>query len=411
MGIEFLRSRHQIGLVAAQSDVDATCLALHARFDLSDEDAAIEAVEIRGGVALDPVHWRELRLRNRLRHQHKGAERRLVEIGPLNLRLQDGPADILVQCQGKAPRRLARVDLPGMAAQRFREWLGRELTGNLATHKTRRRLRALVAGFAEVPADQGDAHWLEAEIALNVLQKIKPTRTHARVAQLKALREGAGQGDAFTAFLALLTETNGLRLPTFHGYGKTFAERDAAAVLAEVGRLMDRLTAIGLTVFANSGTLLGLVREGRLLGHDDDIDLAVVLQAHSPEAAAVEWLALRHRLDDLDMIDRKETKAGSAIIKLLRLDGVTVDLFPCWIDAGFNAHIYPHTKGDLAQTAILPLVEGFAQGIRLPADPEAMLAVNYGSNWRLPDPTFRFPWDEAHAHFHPFTAVLAAGKD
>jgi len=38
----------------------------------------------------------------------------------------------------------------------------------------------------------------------------------------------------------------------------------------------------------------------------------------------------------------------------------------------------------------------------IPAKPEKMLAVNYGSGWREPNPYFVFPWSEAKQRFSPF---------
>jgi hypothetical protein len=43
----------------------------------------------------------------------------------------------------------------------------------------------------------------------------------------------------------------------------------------------------------------------------------------------------------------------------------------------------------------------------MPAEPEKMLAVNYGPEWRQPDPYFKFPWSRAKVRFHNFLEAVA----
>ena len=47
-------------------------------------------------------------------------------------------------------------------------------------------------------------------------------------------------------------------------------------------RILDALHEIGIEAFPAYGTLLGAVREGRLLGHDSDADLGYVSRRTVP---------------------------------------------------------------------------------------------------------------------------------
>lgn len=410
MGVLLTNSRFKTGVELEPEAGAGACYKLNARFDIPLDLSRVADVQIVGAGQNSAIHWREVRVKNRRRHRHIVPERRFIELGPVKIDLMAGPAEIVTRGDDGAEKTLATVDLPGLAAKRFRSQLQAVLDQNLATGRAQSKGRRLSAIFAAVPADFSNPDWLESEIILKSLQKLKSGRTHDKLDRLNRIRRAQGCPGAFDAFTQMLT-SRGVRLPTAHGYATTFAERDMATVLAQLGAMMDVLKGHGLTVFANSGTLLGLVREGVLLGHDDDIDLAVVLKAKTHLAAAAEWNALRKRLGELSLLADDDTKHNLAIIKLRRIDDVTVDLFPAWFDSHDRAHVYPHTKGEMSKSGVLPLVEGPSKGIMMPRDAKAMLALNYGDQWQVPDPTFRFPWGNAIDHFQPFTAALGAAKE
>ncbi|NDY90969.1 hypothetical protein [Ideonella livida] len=181
-----------------------------------------------------------------------------------------------------------------------------------------------------------------------------------------------------------------------HGLHQRLGTRDETEVLQAVAEVARKVATLGWPVIVNSGTLLGLVREGRLLAHDDDIDLAVLLPAGS--AAEVR----RRRAEFTQALE----SAGLSISerpahwKVMRL-GIPFDIFPGWVDQAGQVHIYPYCGGQLPATALLPLVEREFRGVALPlpAQPEALLAVNYGEGWRQPDPTFRFDWAASRRTF------------
>ena len=249
------------------------------------------------------------------------------------------------------------------------------------------------------------AEALEALIGLAVAARIRPSGTVRAINTLRALRHSQGQELKFKSFEALFQRSLGTIRLTNHEYRtQTFQDLDHAAIWDTVGQHIATLHDRDYPVFLNSGTLLGVVRDGKLIDHDDDIDLAVILHSNTPEEAAAEWKALTADFYATGLLD--ELSFGDpAIIKLLPVGNIQVDLFPSWIsDEG--VHVYPHTNGELAKSDVLPLRTCDISGNPIPAEPEKMLAVNYGKGWREPDPYFKFPWARAHRTFAAFLNAL-----
>ena len=165
------------------------------------------------------------------------------------------------------------------------------------------------------------------------------------------------------------------------------------------GLLRERLN---IHSFITSGTLLGMVREGRFLAHDDDIDLAYVSQ-HSDEAAVVE-----EREALLKLISEQGNMVAvnaNGVIKIryffddLYFD---FDLFTGFCLGDF-VNIYLQKPNTIPKAAILPLRSDIFYGeeTSIPQRPEALLEVNYGPDWRTPDRGFRFNVNE-HLGFYRF---------
>ncbi len=247
--------------------------------------------------------------------------------------------------------------------------------------------------------------FLEARIATCVVGRIRPATAMRTMQKLRNLRARGGQRREFDKFEALIKDHIGEGGVTNHGFGKaSFADRDHGALWGRIGSHIETLGKAGYQVFLNSGTLLGVVRDGRLIDHDDDIDLAVVLKSGSAVAAAGEWKALRSDLQGMGVFDA-ENVTNPAIYKLKPEDGCEIDLFPAWIEEG-RVFVYPHTFGELAEDDVLPLATCGVSGRPIPAAAEKMLALNYGEDWRQPDPYFKFPWRSARQRFQTFLEAI-----
>ena len=131
----------------------------------------------------------------------------------------------------------------------------------------------------------------------------------------------------------------------------------------------------------------------------------MLLQAQSEKDAAAEWRALKDQLIAKGLFDH-DTHRDPAIYKLKPLDGTQIDLFPAWVQ-GDQVFVYPHTHGELSAVDVLPLQPCAVTGHAVPANPAKMLSLNYGPEWEVPDPLFKFPWAAANARFAPFLDRLA----
>ena len=158
----------------------------------------------------------------------------------------------------------------------------------------------------------------------------------------------------------------------------------------EVAAVLER--ELGLEPFVTGGTLLGAVREGRLLGHDDDIDLGYVSTHSDPYDVACEGYE----------VGRVLRRAGFSVLRHssghvqmhFEHDGASdhyVDVFAGFLREGHWHQLFcirhPARRADLLPRSTVH-VEG--RPMPAPADVELALAANYGPHWRTPDPAFRF---------------------
>lgn len=164
---------------------------------------------------------------------------------------------------------------------------------------------------------------------------------------------------------------------------------DTEAGLALLRHTLVGLAAQGLPAFATAGALLGLVREGRLLLNDKDLDVVVPLQ-HLPAAikamSALGW------------------KPGWTVVKATNFHShvhtqhaITLDLFGYDFDTA-NACVWggwwplglPREQGRLLKFTPIELVLaqhpwGQHWDVR---HPDKLLAQLYGPHWRTPDAHF-----------------------
>ncbi len=145
------------------------------------------------------------------------------------------------------------------------------------------------------------------------------------------------------------------------------------------------------------------MRNGGVIPHDDDADLCVLLDdAVDERSAARSWLRARGALADLLRPQRLHRVA-----KVDADDGPTIDLFPAWITAG-RLFAWPWSYGDVAAGDVSPLERRVVAGVdlHLPRHPERLLEVNYGPDWRTPDPLFTFDWAGARTRFATFVHAV-----
>ncbi len=176
---------------------------------------------------------------------------------------------------------------------------------------------------------------------------------------------------------------------------RVFAETDdeTRRCIAEgtARALADLREKVGIDAHVSYGCLLGAVREGRMIGHDTDADLAYLSAFTHPADIVRESFRMERELRELGW---KVTRMSGADLKLfLPLpDGrvVHLDVFGAF-HVGDTFYQMGGRSGSLARDALTPASTVVLEGVELaaPADPERVLAFLYGPGWRVPDPSFQ----------------------
>jgi hypothetical protein len=164
------------------------------------------------------------------------------------------------------------------------------------------------------------------------------------------------------------------------------------ALLDETTRLIEFCeTEFGFPTFLAFGTLLGAVRDGHLIAHDNDVDIAYWSEHTHPVDVVRELFRVGRSLQKHGW--QVTSRSGGFVTVCLEHDDGTrrnIDVYACFQTAGY---LYATDTVRLKLPAsILPLGEVRLEGRRFPApaDPERLLRAGYGDDWRVPDPSFRY---------------------
>ena len=174
-------------------------------------------------------------------------------------------------------------------------------------------------------------------------------RSGARLRQLRERHQGASTRDSFAT--------------------------GAAEALVDLNRAFEEA---GARCFLISGTLLGLIREGGIIGWDKDIDVGIFTE-ECPED--LEVFFQRHKQFRLGRVDLSSDR-----VRAVHRNGTAIDIFPHYPEGELRWHDgtatrWWNTPFGLKKMKFL----GIDQYV--PEDPEKYLDENYG-DWRTPDPHF-----------------------
>lgn len=156
----------------------------------------------------------------------------------------------------------------------------------------------------------------------------------------------------------------------------------------------------GLIYFATCGTLLGLIRENKLLKNDYDMDYAILIRDQN------DWKTLSEVLEKIGYEEIREFSLEDRITeKTYRSkNGIEIDFFGHFIENDVLC-FYSYDKlsdveypSEDAWTAYV-LKNGKYKGIKkimtdigevtVPFNAEEYLTYNYNDDWMTPDPNFR----------------------
>ena len=223
--------------------------------------------------------------------------------------------------------------------------------------------------------------------------------THVRLGDLQ------GEQIHFEADVAFRGSTEHLALRDGHGhplavdraghltrvFSETGDEAKRCIVEGTARALRDLRDKVGIDAHISYGCLLGAVRDGHMIGHDTDTDLAYLSAFTHPADIVRESYRMERELRALGW---KVIRMSGADLKLfLPLpDGrvVQVDVFAAF-HVGETFYQMGGRSGSLPRSALTPASTVTLEGVELaaPADPEQVLAFLYGPGWRIPDPSFQ----------------------
>lgn len=206
--------------------------------------------------------------------------------------------------------------------------------------------------------------------------------------QQVSLGEGEGVIEVRNADgVELGMDKSGKLVPTFSG--RSPAEIDGLLDATEA--VLAALAGVGLEPFLAYGTLLGAVREGRLIGHDSDADLGYVSKFSSPFDVARESFRVQRELNRQGWRTSRYSGAAFKVDVVKGSATIGLDVFGGFIDHG-RLHLMGEIGTEFRDEWIRPLGAATLEGrsLPVPAQPERLLEAMYGPGWRSPDPAFKF---------------------
>ncbi|MBM0204753.1 LicD family protein [Micromonospora sp. STR1s_5] len=176
---------------------------------------------------------------------------------------------------------------------------------------------------------------------------------------------------------------------TTHGLTKTFrfwTDRDKDEYLFSATRIIKALDAGNHASFVSFGTLLGIVRDGDFIPHDDDIDISVVVEAVSDDDLKGKMLVVRSSLQSagLNCYGDHDFHFHAAFG-----EAKPVDLF-FMRRTGDSCFVRPARSARVGLGQVFPLGKTTFRGVEVPVPADALgfLRHVYGDDWRTPRPSF-----------------------
>jgi len=168
---------------------------------------------------------------------------------------------------------------------------------------------------------------------------------------------------------------------------------------------IDLLEEEGITYWADFGTLLGAVREGRTVPHDTDADLCAFVE----DRPKILDLKDRVQKDGFAMGIKRPIRPGDDHIKICRSgkNHMTLDIFFWRHDNHKNIYKSPGLNAPKSfpdwWVEELTRVEIFGKKMWAPRDPEHFLQMRFGSAWKKPKDEKVHDSDAIRSHVYGFT--------
>jgi hypothetical protein len=172
-----------------------------------------------------------------------------------------------------------------------------------------------------------------------------------------------------------------------HGMRAALLNMNKDAVISSMKEISEVLSSLGYPAAICYGTLLGAVRTGTFIPHDDDVDMAMVVKSTRDEDLDAELKSLVEALKAQGVFSY--IMPGQKFLKVRALKGgQNSDVFPIIVQDDSTVRMYMERLAirDVPKNCVLPFsqMEFYGETFATPADREAFLTQRYGETWRIP---------------------------
>ena len=162
-------------------------------------------------------------------------------------------------------------------------------------------------------------------------------------------------------------------------------------VMGHLVEMRDKIRSLGHKPLFMYGTLLGAIREKDFIPHDDDLDLAVIMDGVGPEQISAECDKFIELLNE-NGVKSNRGVAHAPLIHCHR-GPITYDIFLFAHQDGtvYWQHTALKTVSERADI-FLPTgtIEFKGEIFDAPNNPEAVCEARYGADWRVPNAAFEW---------------------
>lgn len=236
---------------------------------------------------------------------------------------------------------------------------------------------------------------LDEMIILAAYALVAKTHGQHKLKAFEARLRSAADIEQLEMSIGALSQTFGLgkyRL-TKHGLIQANLVAESESYLAAINEFVSDAEALGYLAFISYGTLLGARRENAFLAHDDDVDMALVVNADDEASMKIELSRFMVALQKLGYKIKPVEKFPN--VHVTKKGFKRLDVFPCW-SVGQSTFMVMERMAirPLPKDMIMPLSKIRFQQYEFPcpASPDDFLSERYGKNWQIPDKYHEWPW-------------------